>query len=485
MTDGCSRSKGGVATGCESIFIQEDAKRAPKLASISSAVSKIEVKPVEHADFNDSFPVSDDKSVYSSLESDSKWWLQLQPDYIYQRGLTSEKQVNPNPHQFVKNQDGSINSVDSMSSKESYEFMLILGLRAGTKKQKYDRISEKKMLTPIEAIILTVFDWTILKYPQIGASSRTRILFESYCFEKTNSFCQCSLVCKSSRDSFLFVADLVIIFVIMTKGHDLSISKNKSIMEKLRNDSTKRHINLHTGVDYWAWAALDSAMLGFLISDWQGIDRLTDPPHSNYTLSILQSIEAGLDMIMVPYNYTEFIDGLRYLVTNKFIPVSRIDDAVKRILRVEFVMGLFENPYHNSISKNTVDPTTEVMYEDFLISNFSYAIVLTGEHPYSETVGDSLKLTIPEPGPTTFTNVCGAVKCVVVLIFGRPVVTEPYVSFMDALVAAWLHGSEGQVHKMEHMKGMIQTKKPVGKMNDQKSKKPVQNGTKKLIGKKK
>lgn len=47
---------------------------------------------------------------------------------------------------------------------------------------------------------------------------------------------------------------------------------------------------------------------------------------------------------MVPYNYTEFIDGLTSQVKNKIIPTSRIDDAVKRILRVKFVMGLFKNP---------------------------------------------------------------------------------------------------------------------------------------------
>lgn len=47
---------------------------------------------------------------------------------------------------------------------------------------------------------------------------------------------------------------------------------------------------------------------------------------------------------MVPYNFTEFIDELTNQVKNKIIPLSRIDDAVKRILRVKFVMGLFENP---------------------------------------------------------------------------------------------------------------------------------------------
>ncbi|KAJ0876468.1 putative glucan 1,3-beta-glucosidase [Helianthus annuus] len=84
--------------------------------------------------------------------------------------------------------------------------------------------------------------------------------------------------------------------------------------------------------------------LGFVISDWQGIDSIIDPPHANYTYSILVGINAGIDMAMVPLNYTEFIDGLTYLVKNKFIPMSRIDDAVRRILRVKFTMGLFENP---------------------------------------------------------------------------------------------------------------------------------------------
>ena len=48
---------------------------------------------------------------------------------------------------------------------------------------------------------------------------------------------------------------------------------------------------------------------------------------------------------MIPKFYREFIDDLTQLVTKKFIPMSRIDDAVKRILWVKFVMGLFENPF--------------------------------------------------------------------------------------------------------------------------------------------
>lgn len=47
---------------------------------------------------------------------------------------------------------------------------------------------------------------------------------------------------------------------------------------------------------------------------------------------------------MLPENFTEFIRDLTFQVKNNIIPISRIDDAVRRILRVKFVMGLFENP---------------------------------------------------------------------------------------------------------------------------------------------
>lgn len=48
---------------------------------------------------------------------------------------------------------------------------------------------------------------------------------------------------------------------------------------------------------------------------------------------------------MVPKFYKEFIDDLTMLVKNKFIPMSRIDDAVKRILWLKFMMGIFESPF--------------------------------------------------------------------------------------------------------------------------------------------
>ncbi|KAK1311278.1 Beta-xylosidase/alpha-L-arabinofuranosidase 2 [Acorus calamus] len=83
---------------------------------------------------------------------------------------------------------------------------------------------------------------------------------------------------------------------------------------------------------------------GFVISDWEGLDRITTPPHANYSYSVQAGIHAGIDMVMIPYNYTEFINDLTYQINNKIIPMSRINDAVERILRVKFTMGLFEHP---------------------------------------------------------------------------------------------------------------------------------------------
>lgn len=100
--------------------------------------------------------------------------------------------------------------------------------------------------------------------------------------------------------------------------------------------------------------------------------------------------------------------------------------------------------------QDTVDSKTEVVFKEnpdaafVKTTKFDYAIVVVGEPPYAETFGDSVNLTIPEPGPSIMTNVCGSIKCVVVLVTGRPVVIQPYVAQIDALVAAWLPGTEGQ-----------------------------------------
>jgi beta-glucosidase len=84
---------------------------------------------------------------------------------------------------------------------------------------------------------------------------------------------------------------------------------------------------------------------GFVVSDWAAIDQISP----DYKADVEQSINAGLDMVMIPYgvkrtnNFVEFIQDLKALVAEGKVPMSRVNDAVSRILRVKYQMGLFEN----------------------------------------------------------------------------------------------------------------------------------------------
>ncbi|MBN2440654.1 MAG: glycoside hydrolase family 9 protein [Spirochaetales bacterium] len=79
---------------------------------------------------------------------------------------------------------------------------------------------------------------------------------------------------------------------------------------------------------------------GFVISDWDAINDIS----TDYRTCVRESVNAGIDMFMVPGNWQTFISDLVSLVNNGEVSMSRIDDAVMRILTVKFTAGLFENP---------------------------------------------------------------------------------------------------------------------------------------------
>jgi len=80
---------------------------------------------------------------------------------------------------------------------------------------------------------------------------------------------------------------------------------------------------------------------GFVVSDWASIDQITD---DYYTANVI-GINAGIDMSMVPYDYPRFISVMKQAIENGDIPMARIDEAVRRILRAKFMLGLFEHPF--------------------------------------------------------------------------------------------------------------------------------------------
>ncbi|XP_047045790.1 beta-glucosidase BoGH3B-like [Lolium rigidum] len=271
---------------------------------------------------------------------------------------------------------------------------------------------------------------------------------------------------------------------------------------------------------------------GFVVSDWEGIDRLCEPRGFDYRYCIAQSVNAGMDMIMIPHRFEKFLEDLVFLVESGEIPMSRIDDAVERILRVKFISGVFEHPFSDPslldsvgckehrllareavrkslvllkngknqketflpLAKNakrilvagthadnigyqcggwtiawhgdsgkitigtsileaiqeTVGVETEVVHEQspteaiLESGGFSYAVVVVGEVPYAEWLGDRTDLSIPFNGSDLINRVASKVPTLVIVISGRPLVIEPQVlEKIDALVAAWLPGSEG------------------------------------------
>ena len=265
---------------------------------------------------------------------------------------------------------------------------------------------------------------------------------------------------------------------------------------------------------------------GFLVSDWAAIDQLSP----DFKHDIEQSINAGLDMIMIPNgpekmnSYVEFIQDLKALVTEGKVPPSRIDNAVRRILRIKFALGLFDNtatdpqltaaigsPAHRAVAREcvreslvllkndkhvlplaknikqlvvvgggaddlgmqcggwtidwqggrgnvthggttllaairqTVSPATHVAFSPDAgdLKNADAVIAVVGEPPYAEMKGDRSELNLPAADLALIAKAKASGAPVVTILFsGRPLVLGSALADSDALVAAWLPGTE-------------------------------------------
>ena len=131
---------------------------------------------------------------------------------------------------------------------------------------------------------------------------------------------------------------------------------------------------------------------GFVISDWQGIDEIP----GDYKSDIITSINAGIDMVMVSGQgqpYKKFMRLLKESAEEGSIPLARIDDAVKRILKVKIRNGLFDKPLvendalkvigsdaHRDIARQAVRESVVVLKNDDIIpiSKDSKSIVVAG-----------------------------------------------------------------------------------------------------------
>jgi beta-glucosidase len=262
---------------------------------------------------------------------------------------------------------------------------------------------------------------------------------------------------------------------------------------------------------------------GFLISDYNALDELP----GDVSAQIERSINAGMDMVMVPERYVQFIEKLTALVKDGKVPMSRIDDAVTRILRVKFAMGLMEpgksfkvdkkfleafgGASHRAVARQAVreslvvlknernalplartakrihvagvsandlgdqcggwtikwqgqsgsptagttvlgaiqqiaGPNVKVTYsqDGTGADGADVAVVVVGETPYAEMLGDRRDLSLSERDRSTIANAKKAgIPVVIVLFSGRPLIINDALAQADAFVAAWLPGTEG------------------------------------------
>jgi beta-glucosidase len=258
---------------------------------------------------------------------------------------------------------------------------------------------------------------------------------------------------------------------------------------------------------------------GLLVSDWNGVDELPGERDAN----VEQAINAGIDMVMAPDTYREFIASLKKNVDAGRVPMTRIDEAVRRILIAKLRLGVFERPFgdpsllsevgsaeHRAVARQAVresqvllvnrgnalplsptlsriavagkaaddlglqsggwtiswqgasGPVTEGTTVFEAIRNAApratvthlrdgnvprdsqVAVVVIGEQPYAEMKGDRADLSLDPDDVAAVRNAKQAgIPVVVVLFSGRPLILEPILDHLDALIAAWLPGSEG------------------------------------------
>jgi beta-glucosidase len=269
---------------------------------------------------------------------------------------------------------------------------------------------------------------------------------------------------------------------------------------------------------------------GFVISDWDGVGQV-----AGCTIeSCPQAVNAGVDMIMVPQEWKKLLENTLAQVKSGVIPMSRVDDAVTRILRVKIRSGLFEkgvpssrafagkgeligSPAHRAVARDAVRKSlvllknkagilplkpnqhvlitgdgadnigkqnggwtitwqgTENLNSDFPGATSIYkglkdavegiggsvelssddkwvktpdvAVVVFGEEPYAEGVGDISALTY-QPGAKSDLKLLQSLKSkgipvVAVFLTGRPLWMNAEINSSDAFVVAWLPGSEG------------------------------------------
>ncbi len=124
-------------------------------------------------------------------------------------------------------------------------------------------------------------------------------------------------------------------------------SLRAGVLTLMVNSAMNNGIPFHCNTELLTgWVKDDLNWDGLIVTDWADINNICvrDRVAATKKEAIKMAINAGIDMSMVPYEVS-FCDYLTELVNEGEVPMSRIDDAVRRVLRLKMRVGLFENPY--------------------------------------------------------------------------------------------------------------------------------------------
>lgn len=126
----------------------------------------------------------------------------------------------------------------------------------------------------------------------------------------------------------------------MVKNGALSVMVNSAM-----NNGLPFHANYELLTE---WLKEDLNWDGMIVTDWADINNLYSRDHiaKDKKEAIKLAINAGIDMSMDPYDW-KFCTLLKELVEEGEVPMSRIDDAVRRVLRLKYRLNLFEKPYYD------------------------------------------------------------------------------------------------------------------------------------------
>lgn len=145
---------------------------------------------------------------------------------------------------------------------------------------------------------------------------------------------------------------------------------------------------------------------GVVVTDWMDIINLQkrDKIAANNKEAVKMAINAGIDMSMVPYDYVSFCDDLVALVNEGEVKESRIDDAVRRILKLKFKLGLFDKPLTNI---NDYPDFASANHEKMAYQAASEAITLLKNEGAILPISKSTKILVTGPNANSMRSLNG------------------------------------------------------------------------------